>query len=165
VKGKVPIATVGRTLLDLAAIHNLEAVERIADAAFRNTAISPARLRTYLEAKPPLPGLAMLKAIATDRALGGILESDLETRGIQILRSFGLPAPKRQCKVVANGRSVRFDLGYPEHGFAIEFDGRTSHYGRERWQSDHDRHYATELAGIPTLRFTDFDVNERPLSR
>jgi very-short-patch-repair endonuclease len=102
-----------------------------------------------------------LRDIVRDRAGFGIPESVLETLALRLLKRFGLPSPVRQHETSVSGRFVRFDLAYPEMRIAIELDGRSAHAAR--WQSDHDRDNATELAAWRLLRFTWDDITQRPL--
>jgi very-short-patch-repair endonuclease len=109
------------------------------------------------------PGAATVRTFALDRLSRGVSESELETRMIQLLRAHGLPDPVRQYEVRLAGRTVRFDLAYPGRLVAIELDGRAPHWGRERWQSDHDRRNEVELAGWRMLAFTWDDVTQHAL--
>jgi very-short-patch-repair endonuclease len=81
---------------------------------------------------------------------------------VELLRCFRLPPLVRQHKIMVGGRRVRFDLAYPEKHIVVELEGWEGHSGRDRWQSDHDRHNAVELAEWRTLQFTWTDVTQRP---
>ena len=162
--GSVPITTPPRTLLDVAGGLDHDALERLCDEAFRSR-VSPIRLLDYLSRSDlaRCRGIATLRSIATDRAGLGVPESALERDAIASLRAYRLPEPVRQYAVRASGRLVRFDLAYPDARVAIELDGRGPHWGRVAWQTDHDRNNATTLDGWRVLRFTWWDVHERPV--
>lgn len=164
-RGPVPVATAARTLLDLAAKMSEPDLEEAVDEAFRKGLLVPRRLLSFLRdpALERAAGSGILRSLASDRLAGGIPESVLESRMLATLRDFALPSPTRQLEVREQGRVVRFDLAYPDQRLAIELDGRAPHWGKSRWQSDHDRHNVTEIAAWRTLRFTWSDVTERPL--
>jgi predicted transcriptional regulator of viral defense system len=162
VRGVVPIATVPRTLLDLARTVSFGVLERAADTAMRTGLTTPDRLLTYL-ARKTTPRSRDLRRIALDRSEHGLHDTDFEKDTEALLLAYGLPRPLRQYPYNANGRSVRFDLFYPEERVAIEPNGRGPHWGREQWQSDHDKRIAAKLARINMLEFTWDDVHEHQL--
>lgn len=45
---------------------------------------------------------------------------------------------------------------------AFEFDGKTYHTNRARWQSDRERDTLLATVGAQTVRFTTHDVRTRP---
>lgn len=160
--GGVPVTSPARTLLDLAGVLSVDGLESAMDDTFRAGLITPDRLLAYVERSEfrRACGSGRVRELSRDR-IDGVPESVLEGRMLRLIRAYGLPEPVRQHEVRTGGRIVRFDLAYPDHHLAIELDGRGPHWGRERWQSDHDRHNATEAAGRRTLRFTWLDVTER----
>ncbi len=160
----VPCGTGVRTLIDVAGALRPDVLESVLDDAIRRRIVGLKQLRR--EAARELfdnrAGIGTLRRLVTERTGIGISESELETRMLRVLRRAKLPVPVRQYAVRLGARRFRFDLAYPELRIAIELDGLAPHYGKERWQRDHDRHNATELAGWVTLRFTWWDVTERP---
>jgi hypothetical protein len=160
--GLIPTATIGRTLLDLAASAAEVELERAVDAALRQKLTDPSRLLAYLEGRAA-PNSGALRKIARDRLRYGAHETAFERDTERVLLSYGLPRPLRQVPYNANGRSVRFDLFYPEQRVAIEPNGESPHWGRDRWQADHDKRIAARLAGIDMLEFTWDDVHRRQL--
>ncbi|OSY43624.1 MULTISPECIES: endonuclease domain-containing protein [Pseudonocardia] len=97
-------------------------------------------------------GLDRIVALADPRA-----ESPPETRLRLLLVLAGMPAPQVQYRLAVEGRTVRFDLAYPEALLAIEYDG-----------SDHDdpldraRDVRTSALGWHTLRITAADLTRTP---
>jgi very-short-patch-repair endonuclease len=164
-RGPIPITTPPRTLLDLAGTFTFDDLERAADKAFRVCTLTPERLWDYLKRAhvARCRGVASLRTIAMDRSRYGVLESDFEDDAIRLLRSYNLPEPVRQLRVRVWTRNLRFDLAYPNERVAIELDGRGPHWGRDVWQADHDRDNASELGDWRVLRFTWWDVHDRPL--
>ena len=163
--GLVPIASPTRTLVDLSNVLSRDELELVVDDALRRGMVPPAHVVTYLDRADTvgLPGRTRLREVIEERCLNGLPESHLESLALLVFRRFGLPEPARQHRVRLNGRDVRFDLAYPDLKVAIELDGRAPHTTRERWQTDHDRHNATERSAWIVLRFTWWDVTDRPL--
>jgi hypothetical protein len=164
-KGVVPVTTPARTLVDLAGWLPEDRLTDASDAAFKKGLIDPRRLVAYLDdgRVQRMRNSHVLLGIANDRLLHGTPESVLEDKAIRVLRRYGLPEPQRQYETMVRGRRVRFDLCYEEKRLVIELSGRGPHWGREVWQSDHDRHNATELTGWKRLEFTWFDITQREL--
>ena len=164
--GPLPIARPARALIDVAGRFEPDLLETLVDRALRSTQLTPRVLAT--EARRPefdrRPGIQLLRRLASMRVDTRGTESELEDLTLRLLRRYGLPEPVRQLSVTARGRSVRFDLAYPDQQLAVELDGWAPHYGRAEWERDHARHNATELSGWRTLRFTWWDVTERPIS-
>lgn len=159
-RGVVPLTSPARTLLDLAAVLGAEELELALDEALRRDLTDPAAVLAQL--RPRLKGAGALHSLVQDRVGRGVPESVLERRAIALIRRYRLPEPVRQLEVTMRGRRVRLDLAYPEQRVAIELDGRAPHWGRDPWQSDHDRDNVVELSGWRLLRFTWWDVTERP---
>jgi hypothetical protein len=164
-RGVISITSPYRTLVDLAGILPEDDLESAADNSIQAGMITPSRLLQYLQ-HPGIQRLRnsdVLSAIARDRIEHGRPESVLEAKAIRLLRKYGLPEPRRQYETLVRGRRVRFDLCYPDCWLVIELNGRGPHWGRDAWQSDHDRHNATELTDWKRLQFTWHDITQREL--
>jgi len=163
--GVVPVSAPGRTLIDIAGRLTRAELESATDEAIRQRLITPQRLLGLSRRRrfANRDGIAVLLQLARDRVGDGTSESELETKLFAVLRRYGLPRPVRQHEVVVRGRTVRFDLAYPDQRVAIESNGWAPHYGRDRWQSDHDRRNVVELSEWLVLEFTWSDVVDRPL--
>jgi hypothetical protein len=158
--GPVPVTVVERTLLDLSACVDPCDLEEAVDRAFRSRSTTPKKMDLYLPVRGEsnARGIGVLRSIVQDRLGLGVPESVLESKMLALLKRSGLPTPVRQYLVTTPGRSVRFDMAYPNERVAIETDGRAPHWGRERWQADHRRDNRVELAGWKKLSFTWWDV-------
>ena len=110
--------------------------------------MGPATLRLLLEQRRPE---------------GPPTESELETRYLQVLRAHGVPEPVRQHKVFHKGRFLgRLDLAYPPEKVFVELDGWAFHGTRDAFQRDRARQNDMVVAGWSPLRFTWYDVDDRP---
>jgi very-short-patch-repair endonuclease len=162
-RGPLLLTTAARTLVDLAGCTPKRELTLLTDEVLRRRSIHGTALLRYIEGPSirVFPGIGVLRSIVNDRLAFGLPDTGFEALMIELLDTYGLPRPKRQYRTLATGRRVRFDLAYPDQGFVVELNGWDPHSGRERWQSDHDRDNALELAGWGRLAFTWEDVNHR----
>lgn len=116
-----------RTLVDLARTASLTTAVIAADHALLKRLVTPAELALALVAAERCRGAA-----AARRALhfaDGRSESAGEARTRLALHQCGLPTPVLQVRIYAPDGTFlgRVDLGYPELGVLIEFDGRVKY--------------------------------------
>ena len=157
----IPVTAPARTLLDLAAVVGVDALEpALEDAVFRG--LAPFRLlRRTLDrlGGRGRRGAAGLRVLLDSRdPATAPTESVLEDAIVRELRRGGLPEPVRQYRVGA----VRVDLAYPQGGLAIEVDSRLWHAGRADLQRNTSKQNVLVAEGWRVLRFTWFDVKSRP---
>ena len=117
----------GRTLADLARTTSHPTAVIAADYALAKRMVTPAELALALGAAGHCRGAA-----AARRALlfaDGRSESAGESRTRLALHQGGLPAPHLQVQIYAPDGTFlgRVDLGYPELGVLIEFDGKVKY--------------------------------------
>lgn len=145
----IPITRVPRTIADLPKLLREEAL----DEAIRRRLITPFDVLGYN---------AALDKLALDRLGHGAPEMKIERLAVAALKEAGLPSAERQHKVWIDGKEYRIDLAYPHHKIAIELEGEAPHWGRDRWQSDHDRRNALELDDWRQLSYTWWDARHEP---
>lgn len=122
----VAVTAIGRTLIDLGTRSSFETTVIAADHALRRMS-SPAQLAGELAGLRHRRG-----AGAARRALmfaDGQSESAGESRTRMVIDRFGLPHPVLQVRIYTPGGILlgRCDLGYPEQGVLIEFDGKVKY--------------------------------------
>jgi hypothetical protein len=91
------------------------------------------------------------------------VHSSLEYRYLRnVERPHRLPPGKRQARArLGRGGTIYRDVLYEQYALAVELDGRAAHPGDQRWP-DIQRDNAAAADGILTLRYSWFDVTERP---
>lgn len=166
VKDGIPVTNPLRTLVDLGAVCEADAV---ADAVERALI---ARLVTFRGlsaewrrvAKPGRSGSGVLRRILDYRLLGEKPpDSVMEAKGAPLFTRSGLPKPVFQFVVTHGGRHVaRVDFAYPALKVAIEFDGLDAHASAAALRRDLARQNRLMAAGWLVLRFTWADVIHRP---
>ena len=90
------------------------------------------------------------------------VHSSLEYRYLRnVERPHLLPRGIRQARAPLGQRNIYRDVLYDQYGLAVELDGRAAHPGDQRWR-DIQRDNAAAADGILTLRYSWFEVTERP---
>jgi hypothetical protein len=110
------------------------------------------------------PGIKQLRIVLSERGAEPVASTSvLEERMLELIGRSGLPLPTSQFSppwlVATNGR---VDFAYLEHRLVIEGDSRRWHTMADAFLTDRERDNLAQLAGWRVLRFTWWDVDERP---
>ena len=152
----IPITTVPRTLVDLAAVLPIDALARACHEAGVLHRTTPAQVKRVLDRRPNAEGAAKLRTImAGDEP---VLLSKLERGFMKHLRQSGLPLPVTNKP--ASGRRV--DCRWPEQHITVELDSYWFHRSRHAWQQGHRREREAYSRGDAFRRYTWGDVFEDP---
>ncbi|MDP9384992.1 MAG: endonuclease domain-containing protein [Actinomycetota bacterium] len=148
----IPVTTVPRTLLDLAAVLPPARLERAVHEAEVLRLADPLSVADLLARHPGRRGSAGLRAILDDLAAAGarVTRSELEDRFLPLAAAAGLPAPL--MNVCVEGFEV--DCLWREHGLAVELDGRAAHATRAAFERDRARDRRLQAAGWRVIRIT-----------
>jgi hypothetical protein len=152
----IPVTTVARTLVDLAAVLTLDKLARACHEAGVRYNTTPAQVEVVIARRPNSPGVAKLR-----RILHGdvhVTLSRLERRFLELLEETGLPLP--QTNRPAGGRRV--DCRWPEHHLTVELDSYRFHRSRHAWEQDRRREREARARGDEFRRYTYGDVFEDP---
>jgi very-short-patch-repair endonuclease len=152
----IPVTTLPRTLVDLAAVLTEEELARACHEAGVRHKTTPAQVEEALARRPNSPGAAKLRAVLTGDVR--ITLSKLERRFLAVLRAAGLPLP--QTNRPAGGRRV--DCRWPDRRLTVELDSYTYHRSRHAWEEDRRREREAYARGDEFRRYTYGDVFERP---
>lgn len=162
----IPVTTVARTLIDLAAVADPNVLEEALDDALRRGLVSLARLRWRLNelASRGRPGIGVMRKLLDARdPTQAVPDSVFERRVLRVLRRGGVPAPIPQYQIRDRGRLVAtVDFAFPEVKLAIEADGYRWHSGRIRWDDDRTRRNQLTLLGWRVIHVTWTDLVRRP---
>ena len=156
---RIPLTGAARTVLDCAAIlpanedYRLE--EMCAQAIPR--LIKPVDLWTQIERNPGKPGVRRLTKVL-DRHAPKRPKSELERKLLRLVRGSDLPEPAVNVRVLGKER----DLVWHEQRLVVEADSYEFHADARTWSRDIAKSNELQLAGWTVLRFTWFDVLERP---
>lgn len=159
------VTTPTRTMIDLGAVVETNALELALEDALRRRLTTVERLQRRLDdlATSGRKGSRALRRLLAERDPYSATESGLETKLWRFLRERKLPRPVRQYEVVEEGRVAgRPDFAYPDRCFAIEAHSYKHHSGRAAWESDLQRDRRLRRLGWKILYVTARDLEERP---
>jgi very-short-patch-repair endonuclease len=147
----IPVTTIERTIVDLAAVVRIESLRRAMEAA------ETARLPDWrivdelVEAGEGRRGIRALRAIRAENSIGvRVTRSELERDFLDLLRRHDLPLP--ETNVVIEGFEV--DCVWREHRLIVELDSRRHHDGTEAFERDRRRDRVLTAARWRVIRLT-----------
>jgi predicted transcriptional regulator of viral defense system len=143
----IPITTVARTILDLAATQPPPKLEKaIREAEFLRL-FDLDELLHLIERHPKRKGIAKLRAIVVLAAEArNRTRSDLEDRFLELLAKEGLPMPEINKRIELPSATIEADMVWPDRQLIVELDGWQAHGTQSAFESDRSR----DLALAPT---------------
>ena len=153
----IPVTTVPRTLVDLAAVLSCDELARACHEAGVRYRTTPAQVKGVLARRPRSPGAAKLRAVM----LGDVPVSlsRLEAKFRERLREAGLMLPPETNRP-AGGHRV--DCRWPEQRLTVELDSYRYHNSRYAWEQDRRRERDAHARGDEFRRYTHHDVYGDP---
>jgi hypothetical protein len=156
----IPVTTVARTLLDLAAVlqpHELnQALERA--EAMRLSDRTP--LVALLERHRGRRGTAALRAAIKEGIRPAVTKSELERRFLTFVERAGLPRPQTNVWLQLRGEWLEVDCAWPEQRVIVELDSRAYHQTTAAFERDRKRDRKVQAAGWRPIRVTDRALRE-----
>jgi len=159
----MPTTTVARTVVDLAAVSRRHRLESIVDEVFMSGATNVEEVRDVLRAvaRKGKPGVRRIREILDDRSGEAHPMSPLERAGCALLREGGFDGFETEFPIPWSPNR-RFDVAFPSHRLAIEWDSRRWHDRPGAFQADRYRDQDATAHGWTIVRFTWIDVHESP---
>jgi hypothetical protein len=153
---RIPVTTVERTLVDIAAVLSFDDLARACHEAGVRHRTTPARVESTLDRRPNATGSKNLRAIL--RGDARVTLSKLERGFLELLTSAELSLP--ETNRVAGGRRV--DCRWPALRLTVELDSYRYHGSRHAWEQDRRREREARARGDDFRRYTYGDIFERP---
>jgi very-short-patch-repair endonuclease len=151
----IPVTTVPRTLLDIAAVLPRHQVERAINEAEVRRLGDPLPLAVLLARYPCRRGVAVARAILDDSRIGStITRSELEERFLAFLIDHRLPRPEVNANIRIGNRSIECDFAWPRQSLIAELDGQAFHATTATFERDRARDRALNVAGWRVVRIT-----------
>jgi very-short-patch-repair endonuclease len=162
----IPVTSVPRTILDLAATESEDAVENLL------------REMEFLELRDRLSLWDLLERYPRRRGVRGVrtalerLKDDppgrkrsrLEERFSPFLRRYRLPLPRYNNPIaLGDGRYYRVDCHWPGTNRIVELDGWQAHKTRTAFREDRARDRRLEVAGYSVTHLTWNQLDDEPL--
>jgi len=152
IKDGIPVTSLARTVLDLAAVLSPDRLLDVIDDAVRAELFDLHEIERAIARSPGRRGVRKLQALLADYRGAPDLRSKLERRFRHRLRATpGLPEALYNVEVAG----YRADVYYPEFQLVIELDSRGFHLMPRAFERDAVRDAARLKHRIDTLRVTD----------
>jgi very-short-patch-repair endonuclease len=147
----IPLTTVARTLVDMAATVPHWELRRSFDEADHLELVRPQELANLCNRTRGRRGTGRLRALLRKRR-GPLREtrSTLERRFLRFCRDHDIPMPA--VNVMVAGYEV--DCAWPAQGLVVELDGWAHHRGRSSFEGDRERDIRLQVAGQRAIRVT-----------
>jgi very-short-patch-repair endonuclease len=153
---RIPVTTVPRTIVDLAAVLPEDKLARAFHEAVVRHRTTPQQVELILSRRHNWPGARKLRGVLWGEV--PVTLSRLEAGFLARLRAAGLPQPMANRSV--DGRYV--DCRWPEHRLTVELDSYRYHHTRHAWERDRQREREARARGDEFRRYTWRDVAEEP---
>jgi Transcriptional regulator, AbiEi antitoxin len=152
VREGIPVTSLARTYLDLAATERGRTVERMLDRAAERHLLDLGPVHELLARHPGHPGAPKLEAaLAIYQPQRKFTRSGLERRFLELVREAGLPEPAMNVFVAGH----EIDAWWEEAQFGVELDTYETHGSRLSFEDDRVRDDEYLLAGLDVTRVTE----------
>jgi predicted transcriptional regulator of viral defense system len=151
----VPITTVARTILDLAAVQTPAKLEKAIREAEYLRLFDLDELTCLLDRHQRRKGTAALrKAIQKAADSRSRTRSDLEDRFVNLLLKANLPRPELNGTLELDAMTIEPDAMWRSRKLIAELDGWEAHGTRSAFEQDRERDLALAAAGWTCVRIT-----------
>jgi very-short-patch-repair endonuclease len=160
----IPVTTVPRTILDLAATESTDVVENLLREQEHRRLWDRLSLPDLIERYPGKRGVRRVQA-ALDRLEeepAGRKRSPLEERFAPFLRQHHLPLPRFNDWITAGGNRYQVDCHWPDTQQIVELDGWEGHKSRSAFRDDRARDRKLRVAGYSVTRLTWNQLDDEP---
>ena len=159
----IPVTTVPRTILDLAAVASVDVVESALRQSEYLRLHDRLSLPDLLARYPRRKGArAIRECLARRRETSGSARSRLEERFLPFLRRERLPLPRLNAWLEVGGRRYQVDCLWPAQRQIVELDGWEGHGTRSAFRDDRERDRRLRVAGYSVTRLTWSQLDEEP---
>jgi very-short-patch-repair endonuclease len=156
--GGIPVTTVARTLLDLAAVLPAAHVERAIERAEALKLADRVPLDALVERHRGRRGTAALRQMAESGIEAALTRSELEERFLTFLDAHDLPRP--EVNTLIEGFEV--DFLWRRQRLVVELDGHETHGTRAAFERDRERDRILQAHGWRVVRITWRQLHENP---
>ena len=162
----LPTTTLDRAVVDVASVYSKPRLGHLVDRITindRSTSIGRIARTLRQVNRRGRRNIRNLVDVLDERSPGAPTpRSRLERRFDSLLQSAGLPSPKKEHPLAADGHVDTVDRYWPEAGLVAEVDGRVWHSRESAMAKDRARDRAATAAGLVVLRFLDEEIDDCP---
>lgn len=156
----IPVTSVPRTILDLAAVGSRRQVERALHEAEVRRLDDALSVVDLLRRYPRRPGSALLREVLARRGAGATI-NDFEDDFSALLERHGLPLPRFNPDLLVRDRIVKPDCLWEAERLIVELDGREVHGTAQSFEEDRERDRLLLLNGWRVIRVTWRQLHEQ----
>jgi very-short-patch-repair endonuclease len=152
----IPVTSVPRTILDLAATEPTDVVENLLREQEYRRLWDRLSLPELLERYPGKRGIRKVQAALErlEEEPAGRKRTPLEERFAPFLRQRHLPLPRFNDWITVNGKRYQVDCHWPDTRQIVELDGWEGHRSRSAFREDRARDRRLRVAGYSVARLT-----------
>lgn len=158
----IPVTTVPRTMLDMAAMLDLRELERAWNEMEVRELWDALSVPDLLARHPGRRGISKLRHLLADEEPGGITRNDFEEAFVALLDRHGLPRGRMNADLALRGRFFEIDCLWERERLALELDGGGVHRTRKAFQADRLRDRILVAEGWRTARITWHQLRDEP---
>ena len=160
VRAGIPVTTVARTLLDLAAVLQPHELDRALERAEALRLSDRTPLVALLERHRGRRGTVNLRAAIREGLRPAVTRSELERRFLTFVDEARLPRPQTNVWLDVGGERLEVDCAWPEQRVIVELDSRAYHQTTAAFERDRKRDRKVQAAGWRPIRVTDRALRE-----
>ena len=157
----IPVTTVARTLLDLAALLPRSQLERAIERAEALRLTDHISLDELLRRYPRRKGTRSLREVVRRGIEPSLTRSELEDRFLTFLDAHGL-RPEVNADIPLGDRFIEADFLWREQRLIVELDGHNTHGTRAAFERDRQRDRILQAAGWRVVRITWRQLQDDP---
>jgi hypothetical protein len=146
----IPVTSVARTALDLAAVVRFRSLRRLIRRSEELEVFDLADFHSVLDRNRGHRGTLPLERALAIYEPPLLTRSELEREVLALFEQIGLPRPSTAFNVAG----YELDIYWPELRFAVELDVYATHGGQESFEEDRRRDEDLKLAGVELTRVT-----------
>jgi very-short-patch-repair endonuclease len=159
---RIPVTSVPRTLLDIAPVLDLRALERAWNEMEVRELTDVLSVPQLLERHAGKRGIAALRRVAAGDEPADRTRNDLEEGFLRLVSAHGLPRPRMNAVVSLRGRFFEIDALWEVQRLAVELDGGAVHGTRQAARKDRQRDRILLAEGFRTARITWDQLQDEP---
>jgi very-short-patch-repair endonuclease len=154
----IPVTSVARTALDLAAVVRFRNLRRLLRRSEELRVFDLGDFHSVLVRNRGHRGASSLERALDFYEPPRLTRSELERECLALLEEVGLPQPNTAFVVAG----YELDIYWPELRFAVELDVYATHGGHEPFEEDRRRDEDLKLAGVELTRVTGRRLEREP---
>jgi very-short-patch-repair endonuclease len=153
----IPVTSVARTIVDIAATESADEVEHAWQEALYREIVTPGAVGAVLDRNPGRKGAPVVRALIDDPRM---TRSERERVLLKLLAQAQLPKPLTNVRL--HGYLV--DAYWPQQRLVLEFDGWKAHGHRGAFDRDRKRDQVMLANGVGAMRVTDRHLVHEPVA-